>query len=457
MGVLSAITKSVGGLNAQSFALENISGNIANSQTTGYKRVDTSFQSLVASEGGRVESQSAGNVRATARATNDIGGAINSDANETSMAIQGDGYFVIRQKTGEIDGISTFSTENVYSRRGDFTLNNEGYMVNGSGYYLAGLALDPTTGNPIGDAVELINIDNKGVAAEKTGRIDYTLNLPKSPITPYVSSGGETDTWGGIGGDVNTDVTYGDVDDFLQNSISGSALTVYDSTGTPVNVQFRWAKTADQTWSLFYQSDAATTTDTDTVWSYVGEYTFTTDGKLDTLAPAGGVADATATSITIPDLTVNGSLVGDIKLEHGATRGVTQYYNANGTTTIRNLTQDGLPAGDFVDLSISDQGHVVANYSNGKAVPIYAIPLVSFAGDSALRRLDGEAFAATKESGPAISGASGSIIGASLEASNVDLGDEFTKLIVTQQAFSANSRAISTANDMLSEVLNIVR
>ncbi|ODN70766.1 flagellar hook protein FlgE [Methylobrevis pamukkalensis] len=455
MGILSAISKSVGGLNAQSFALENISGNIANTQTVGYKRTETNFQTLVQSEGGRVSAQASGGVMASARATNDIAGSIERDDSETSMAIQGDGYFVIREKTGEVDTTATFSTENVYTRRGDFTLDKDGYMVNGSGYYLAGLELDPSTGSAVGDAVELIKIDNDGIGAEVTSEIDYKINLPSYPLTANADEDIEgSELWTGTEAG-NATITADSSDEFLENSVSGGAVTVYDANGTPVNVQFRWAKVevpagapagTTDSWVGYYLSDS-TATGTDEMWTSLGQtYNFSEDGTI----------NGSATEYTISNLTVNGNALGDITMNHTAT-GITQYDDSNGVTKVTTLTQDGLPAGDFVDLSISSEGKLVANYSNGKSVALYEIPLVNFAGDSALRHLDGEAFSATKESGPAVYGASGSIVGQSLESSNVDLSDEFTKLIVTQQAFSANSRAITTANDMLSEVLNIVR
>ncbi|HUG61252.1 MAG TPA: flagellar hook-basal body complex protein, partial [Methylomirabilota bacterium] len=116
-----------------------------------------------------------------------------------------------------------------------------------------------------------------------------------------------------------------------------------------------------------------------------------------------------------------------------------------------------LPAGNFESVAISDGGRVVAQYSNGKTVDLYQIPLVEFKGQTQLSPTDGGAYAETKESGPPINNSSGLVVGSSLEASNVDIGEEFTKLIVTQQAFSANSRVITTADQMMNDVINIIR
>lgn len=458
VGILSAMNKSVGGLAAQAFALENISGNIANTQTTGYKRTDTSFQDLVPNGGGRVSIQPAGNVTATSRATNTVQGAIEASQSETSMAIKGDGYFVIRQKAGEVDGRAIFTEENIYTRRGDFELDKDGFLVNGAGYYLTGLPIDQATGNPAGDATEMIQITNDALNAEATQEIEYRLNLPSNPLTANAVSDPDTpgsELWTPVDPDT-TSVSAANSSDFLNESISGGAVTAYDANGTPVGVQFRWAKVevpADagegvtDSWQLFYLSNSAATGD-ETMWTSAGErYDFNAGGR---------VVSPTETQLTIPDMVINGVDLGDIRMDHGS-NGLTQYDDQNGVTSVTRLTQDGVPPGDFVDLAITDGGRVVASYSNGRTIEVYQIPLMAFNGDSGLRRLDGGAFAQTKESGAPVANASGSIVGSSLEASNVDLGEEFTKLIVTQQAFSANSRAITTANDMLTEVLNIVR
>src|SRR5689334_1126188 len=127
------MNKSVGGLNAQSFALENISGNIANAQTTAFKRTDTSFYDLVQSGASKVSLMSAGNVRAAARSTINIQGAIEASATDTFMAVKGSGFFVVKQRAGEVDGNVVFDPGSMYTRRGDFKLDKEGYLVNQAG------------------------------------------------------------------------------------------------------------------------------------------------------------------------------------------------------------------------------------------------------------------------------------------------------------------------------------
>ena len=129
----------------------------------------------------------------------------------------------------------------------------------------------------------------------------------------------------------------------------------------------------------------------------------------------------------------------------------------NGTVQVNLVQQDGFPAGSLQSVSVSDKGRVVGTYSNGRTLDLADITLANFNGPNQLKRLDGGAFSATDDSGPPILGASGKIVGSSLEGSNVDIADEFTKLIVTQQAYSANTRVVTTSNQMVQDVLNMLR
>ncbi len=242
MGLLSAMNKSVGGLNAQSFALENISGNIANSQTTAFKRTDTSFMDLVGSGTSKVAMLAAGNVRASSRSTVGIQGAIEGSAVETFMGIKGAGFFSVLSKVGESDGNAVFGTGMAYTRRGDFQIDREGYLANGAGYYLAGLQIDRNTNNPVGDIPGVIKIDKSPIAAERTTKITYKLNLPETPETGYyqkIEAAKRTpddalfdDTTLTTAGEITADEADGD-DGFEARSVSGQAITAYDANGTP--------------------------------------------------------------------------------------------------------------------------------------------------------------------------------------------------------------------------------
>jgi flagellar hook protein FlgE len=456
MGIFGAMTTAVGGLRAQSYALENISGNIANSQTTAFKRVDTSFSDLVSDS--TVGQQKAGGVLAMSRSTNTVQGDIQSASVDTFMAINGQGYFVVQKPSGFPDGSPVFAGNDLYTRRGDFQLDKNGFLVNGAGYYLEGLPIDPTTGNVTGSVPSVLQVSNDFLPAQVTTTIQYRANLAATPLTAAAAGGGSELL---VPGDFNQDPTVAgagavqgnDVATFLSESISGGAVTVFDPQGNPVNVQLRWAKTdsaqsgGTDTWNLFYQVDSNPATATTTAWLNVG-----TDYKFD----ANGQMSPAVTSVTLSALTVDGHVVGDVTLDHGS-NGITQFADSNGVAQVNTLSQNGFAAGQLNSIAVNSKGRIVASYSNGRTLDIAEVPLVSFNGNDGLKNLDGGAFAATDESGPAIFGASGSIVGKSLEGSNTDISDEFTKLITTQQAYAANTRIVTTANQMLQDTLSMLR
>jgi len=572
MGIFGALTTAVTGLRAQSFALERISDNIANSQTTGYKRSDASFADFVPDSPSR--QQALGVVNAFSRPTNTIQGDIANSEVNTHIAVNGDGYFIIADQTDTIDGLPVFGSEDLYTRRGDFEFNQNGFLVNAAGYFLKGLPIDPTTGNPSGSSPTVIRVLNDFLPASATTEIDYRANLADFPLTANAKAtvpGSELinpanfavdPTVGGAGVVQGTDASK-----FIDQSIAGGAITAFDQAGASVNVQFRWAKTdgpvtrsthtgtavgnvndlgagitgfndagnlndgltitvgstaynftigtgagevntlaalvtaingtttlnssitasavgsalsitaddytssftiggdaaavtglgltantyapgasTSDTWNLFYLTDS-TATGTTTAWQNIGtDYIFGANGQL---SPA-------ITSSTITALTVNGINLGNITLDHGA-NGVTQFADPNGVAKVTDINQDGFAAGELVDTTVSEEGRIVASYTNGRSVDVAEVSLASFNGDGGLAKTDGGAFRATPASGAPILGSLGSVVGSALEGSNTDIADEFTKLIVTQQAYAANTRIISTADEMVQEALNMVR
>lgn len=453
MGIYSAISTSVSGLRAQSFALEQISGNIANSQTTGYKRTEANFVDLIPDAA--PSRQVAGGVLASSRSTNTVQGDIQAADIDTYVAVDGDGYFIISEKIGETDGTPLFSGTDMYTRRGDFTLDKHGYLVNGAGYYLQGLDVDATTGNISGSVPSPIKVSNDFLDAEATTEITYRANLPAYPLTtnadPATPDSELLDATNYVDSDPRASgdgyVSANDETTFLTETIAGGAITAYDAAGASTNVQFRWAKidnTVD-TWNLYYLEDSAAT-GTGAMWRNVGtDYTFGSNSQL-----------TSASSLTITGLSVDGISLGNINLKHGS-GGMTQFADPNGAARVTELNQDGYPAGELVSVSISDTGRVTSFYSNSRSLELAEVVLANFNADDALRKVDGGAFLETTESGAPILGSGGSIIGAALESSNTDIADEFSKLIITQQAYTANSRVITTSDEMLQEALNIVR
>ena len=175
MGIFGALTTAVGGLRAQSYALENVSGNIANSQTTAFKRVDTSFLDLIPQTS--LTTQLAGGVTTQSRSTNSVQGDVQTASVATFMAINGNGFFAVQKPGAFTDGTPVFDGVDRYTRRGDFQLDKSGYLVNGAGYYLEGVPIDPTTGNPSGSSPQVLQVSERFSA----GAGDHQDRLPRQP------------------------------------------------------------------------------------------------------------------------------------------------------------------------------------------------------------------------------------------------------------------------------------
>ncbi len=608
MGIFGALTTAVGGLRAESYALENISGNIANSQTTAFKRIDTSFLDLIPQTG--LTNQLAGSVTTHSRSTNTVQGDVQSASVATYMAINGAGFFSVQKPGTFTDGLPVFDGVDRYTRRGDFSLDKSGFLVNGAGYYLEGVPIDPSTGNLTGSSPQVLKFQNDFLPAQQTSKIDYRANLASYPLTshhdtsiqgsellspgsfsaghnplvlgtpaaPYVDAttggtaqnnkatpavantlatklsgtapsnsltanfgtsdtitvNGKTIAFSNSGGNVIaasgatldlTNATVGDLltaidtitgtsiassistagaitlhsgtasdlsitstnstafaalgftgtvtalrtgggtvgtgqvvgndnSTFLEQTVAGGAVTTYDVSGSPVNLQFRWGKTDSaslgaghtDTWNMFYQVNP-NATGTAVAWQNVGtNFSFASNGQM---TPA-------IASITLTNATVNGVSIGSPVVVFG-NGGVTQFADANGNVQVNQIQQDGFPAGQLQSVGVSTNGRIVGNYSNGRNLDLAEITLASFNGTNFLKRADGGAFEATDESGQALFGKAGTIVGSSLEGSNTDIADEFTKLIVTQQAYSANTKVITTSNTMVQDLLNVLR
>jgi flagellar hook protein FlgE len=457
MGIFGALTTAVTGMRAQAFALENISGNIANSQTTAFKRQDTSFVDLIPDN--IPAKQLAGNVTSNSRPTNGVQGDIQNASVGTYMAINGQGFFVVQKPASFADNQPVFDGVDLYTRRGDFATDKSGFLVNGAGYYLMGIPVDPTTGNLVGSVPTLLQFNSGFLPAQPTTQIQYQANLASYPLTPGHDNaipGSELldpadysvdPTVAGTG-----TVVANDLSTFVDNSISGGAITAYDVSGAPVNVQLRWAKTdsslygGTDTWNLFYQVDA-NAAGVAVAWQNAGvDYTFAANGQMSPAVPL----------VNLTGVTINGVSLGNVVLQHGST-GLTQFSDANGNVQVNALQQNGFPAGVLQSVSVNDKGRVVGTYSNSRTIDLAQITLASFNGVEGLKRIDGGAFVATDESGPPTYNAPGKIVGSSLEGSNTDIADEFTKLIITQQAYSANTKVITTSNQMVQDLLNMLR
>lgn len=465
MGVFGAMNTALSGLRAQSYALENISGNIANSRTTGFKRVDTGFIDLIPDTPQNREL--AGSVLSRSMATNSVQGDIVSTSVGTNVALNGDGFFIVAERQGDLNGVPTFNQTNLYTRRGDFEFDANGYLVNGSGHYLKGLTIDPVTGNTTSNEANVIRKTTSSMPPNATSSIEYGATLPATPQT-----GAWTTANGAAGSELLgaaalypaspptlATIAASDNPAFENRSIQGGTITSYDSLGRPVGVRLAWAKTTSglgtDAWSLYVQTDPAAT-GAATQWTRAGaagQFTFNANGQL-----------TSASSVPLPAVTVNGITVNGINLVVGTgASGMTQVQSTqnNGQIEANSIRQNGYSAGVLQKTTISEDGRVIGTYSNGQVAAMAQLLTARFPSPNSLKRLDGGAFAETVESGLPLVGASSSggtqLVGGSVEQSNTDIADEFSKMIVTQQAYSANTRVITTSQQMLTDILNIIR
>jgi len=269
-----------------------------------------------------------------------------------------------------------------------------------------------------------------------------TANLAKFGVT--TTTAGPTTSAYVSGTDAST---------FLNESVSGGSITTYDAKGDPVDLQFRWAKvssTADggtsDTWQLFYQVNSSAT-GAQAAWQNVGtQFSFNSSGQMN---PAVG-------SVNLNNLTVNGDTVGNVNVAFG-TNGLTQYADSSGAVNVATLSQNGFAAGKLTSTSVDSQNRVVGTFSNGQTIPLAEITLASFNGQNYLQSLNGGAFAATDESGSPSFTASGQIVGSALESSNVDIATQFSDLVVAQQAYSANAKVMTTADQMIQSLLAVIQ
>ncbi|HZR62179.1 MAG TPA: flagellar hook-basal body complex protein [Xanthobacteraceae bacterium] len=291
------------------------------------------------------------------------------------------------------------------------------------------------------------------------GSVDATgdINLTATDSTSSVAIGGTANAADfGIQNTsalpTNSAVIGNDLTTFNAESIDGGSITTYDSEGNPVNVDFRWAKVSSaasggtDAWQLFYQTNSGAT-GTQVAWQNTGQ-TFTFD--------ASGQMNPAISGVTLPNLSVNGDLLGTVQVQFG-NNGVTQFATASTSAQVSQLQQNGFAAGQLQSVSVDSQNRVVGTFTNGQTIPLAEITLATFHGENSLQALNGGAYAATADSGPATFNATGSIEGSSLESSNVDIATQFSQLIVAQQAYSANARIMTTADQMIQSLLQVIQ
>lgn len=450
MGIFGALNTAVAGLRSQSYAMENISGNIANSQTIGFKRVDTTFIDLVA-ERPRQQGLS-GSVIGIGQQAITLQGDIRPTGITTNLAINGSGFFSVSELAGNRDGNPVFGDTNLFTRRGDFQLNKDGYLVNGSGMYLRGdsINLDGLVTSTNG----VVRVSDQSIPAAPTAEVTYSAVLPAIPGTnaydgtlgtELISAGGETAPNGFPA--ATTTISAEDSARFLARSMSGGSTTVYTASGAPIDLQMRWAKTDDNAWTLFMQQNA-NAVDAEDMWTSLGTATFNNDGTL----------DAATLEFPAAPFLIHGTEAPDPLAIAIGTQGLRQYSTPNNQLQALSVETDGYPPGSLQDIDVASDGRIIGLYTNGQNVALARLSLAQFAAPNMLKARDGGTFEATIDSGePVISSEGAQLVSGAVEQSNADIAEEFSKMIVTQQSYSANTRVVTTAQQMMKQTINIVR
>lgn len=434
MGIFNAMQTAVSGMKAQAYALENISGNIANSQTIGFKRVGTNFQDMVPDLG--PSTQLSGGVMATSQGTNSLAGAFRTTGVDSNIALSGDGYFAVSKKTVNAAGESHFATSPFFTRRGDFVLDKNYNLVNGAGYYLMGFPVDPKTGIANSGTPTTIQLPTGDVPPKETANVTYQGNVPKTPSVTGPALAPATAT---------TTISADGEASFLTSTFAGGTVTVYDSSGTPVSLQTRWAKNSDGTYDLYYESDSAAT-GTASKWTFMKNFTFDSSGTMTAPSPP---------TITETNFKIDKSTLSSVTFDF---TGMTRYSDNSGQFRATNLSQDGYSSGSLNSVYFGENGRIYAKYSNGMQVAVADIAVAHFKGEDGLKQDDSGIYEQTDQSGEPIYGLNGSnIVVGGVEGSNTDIAQEFTLMIATQQAYSANAKVIMTAQEMMTEVVNVIR
>lgn len=463
MSINSALLAGVSGLVANSSALAAISDNIANVNTVAYKRNEVSFANVVTSQAvaGRY---SAGGVQGINKQYVSQQGLVQASGSSTDLAISGDGFFVVSSKGAGL----TAADPRSFTRAGSFSVDSDGFLVNKSNFYLQGWPALPTGGFDVNPSdlskMGAINVKNLGAAVTATTETAISANLDKSGVV----SAGEA---------AYVATTAASMADYAANPATGTRpdfvveMNVVDSTGGSRKLAMAFLKddaANPNQWHAEIYSIPVTDVTSGGAFRpgqlAQGNVTFNQDGTIDlanttlfgvagtaptlTLDASSGAAPKWATALGIAAQTI------DIDMTK-----ISQYSAAS---TVNSISSNGAGVGNIVAIEVDDDGVVSAIYDNSQIRTVAKVGIATFPNADGLKAISGNAYRTSLDAGQMVikeagEGGAGRISPSSLEASTVDLSAEFTGLIQTQKAYSASSKIITTADQMLEELINIKR
>ena len=419
MSLYSIMRTSVSGMSAQSNRLATVADNVANVNTTGYKRASTEFSSLLLAT--CPGDYSSGSVLTQIRHGIGEQGALLNTTSVTDLAVSGDGFFIVSDKTGRP----------YLTRAGSFVPDSGGVLVNAAGFQLMGYPLsgdNPTITVNGYKGLEPVSLADLKLSAKASTEGEFVANLPSEAAIVAAAVLPSTNA-------------------ATAQYTAKSSLVTYDNLGKEVLLDVYYAKTAGGSWevAVYDQADQAPG----------GGFPYGS-GPLATEAltfnPDDGTLDsASADSISIP---IPGGKTLDLDLSK-----MTQL--ASDYDVLSANVNGNAPSGAEL-VEIAKDGTMYATYADGTRVAVYRIPLAHVASPDNMSALPGNVFEATSESGDVQvglpeTGALGSIFSGSLEQSTVDLADELTTMIDSQRSYSANSKVFQTGSELMDVLVNLKR
>lgn len=427
MSIYKAMWTGVSGLAAEGQALGVVGDNVANSNTIGFKMSRAMFEDVL---GGAVGQNVGGGVRMNRAQQIFSQGTMINTGQPTDVALTGEGFFVVK---GSLDGV----TGDFFTRAGNFTPDANGFLVSPQGLRVQGYGVNPdgTIGSTLGD-----------------------IQFPTAPLPPKATTSFEMD--GTL--DANAPILANQVPPVPWDPANPAAtsnysesMTVYDSLGNEHKVDVYFVKTAANSWDYHVMAEGAELDQVPPVVGPVqigsGDLDFNTDGSLLAHNPTGPVS---ADFI--------GAAAGQgVALDFG-TGGLDGLTQPAGKSTTTMKDADGYASGTLAGVRIESDGQVMGVYSNGEDMALAQLAVAKFATSDGLGRAGHNSWIATRKSGEAMIGKAGeggraAVVAGALEQSNVDIAGQFVEMISHQRAFQANSKTITTADEMLQEVVNLKR
>jgi flagellar hook protein FlgE len=428
MSIYRAMYSGVSGLSAEGKALGVVGDNVANTNTIGFKESRAVFEDVL---GGALGSNTTGAGVRFLRAQQIFAqGTMLNTGQPTDLALSGDGFFVVQ---GNVDGI----TGNFFTRAGQTKLRNDGVLVNQQGMALQGYQAntDGTFSSQLGP----IQVSTAALPPKATTKLAITANLDSSATPPAAA-------W--------------DPTNPAATSNFSTSMKVFDSLGNAHNVDVYFRATGAGTWewhALAPGADVSGGTPGTPVEIASGDLQFTTDGALQSAGVlSGGTVDWNGAT---PGQALTFDFGNPIAAGGTGLGGTTGF---GGASNVSAQSQDGYSSGDLVGVKVDADGVVNGVYSNGQRVAAGKLAVAKFRSNDGLARAGQNLWQATTESGdpalgPAGAGGRAAVVAGVLEQSTVDIAQQFVALISHQRAFQANSKTITTADEMLQETMSLKR